>query len=48
MKTIRKKDRNVWLEGVQMEQYFPLLVKKFNCKKPTGSENETILNPCLW
>ena len=42
---VHKNDRNVWLQGVQMEEYFPQLVKKFNSKKPTGSENETILNP---
>ena len=39
---VHKNDRNVWLQGVQMEEYFPQLVKKFNSKKPTGSENETI------
>ncbi len=42
---VHKKDRNVWLKGVRMEEYFPQLVKKFNSKKPTGAENETILNP---
>jgi hypothetical protein len=28
-----------------MEEYFPELVKTFNSRKPTGAENETILNP---
>ena len=42
---IHKNDRNVWLKGNQMEGYFPGLVKKFTSKKPTGSDNETILNP---
>lgn len=42
---IISQDQNVWLEGQEMEEYFPALVKNFNCKKPSGSENETILNP---
>ena len=42
---VHKNDRNVWLKGNQMEGYFPGLVKKFTSKKPTGSDNETILNP---
>jgi hypothetical protein len=42
---IHKNDSNVWLQGVRMEEYFPKLVKKFNSKKPSGAENETILNP---
>ena len=42
---VHKNDRNVWLQGVRMEEYLPELVKKFNSKKPSGAENETILNP---
>ena len=42
---IISQDQNVWLEGQEMEEYFPALVKNFNCKKPSGSETETILNP---
>ena len=46
---IKKADKNVWIEGNVMKQYFPTLVKKFNGRKFGGKRvdesQESILNP---
>ena len=46
---IKNEDKNVWLKGNRMKQYFPTIVKKFNSRKFGGKRvddaQETILNP---
>ena len=49
---IKNEDKNVWLKGNRMKQYFPTIVKKFNSRKFGGKRvddaQETILNPTLF